>query len=137
MYAITTDHARHIVHVQISGFWSEDMLAPFSAELKAAVDSLRLAPGQHLVLIDVSDVAIQSQPVVAAFQKLIVHGPTRARRMALYTTQMLPRMQARRIAAVREDGSVFGSRAEAEAWLLAPDAAASAPISGAPVTTDN
>ncbi len=133
MYAITTDPARHIVHIQISGFWSEDMLGPFSAELKHAVDSLQVGPGRHLVLIDVSDVAIQSQTVVAAFQKLIVHGPTRARRMALYTTQMLPRMQARRIAAVREEGSVFGSRAEAEAWLLAPAADPAAD----PVTSDS
>ena len=120
MYAITTDDARHIVHIQISGFWSDDMLPPFAAELKQAVDSLRVGPGEHLILVDVSNVQIQSQTVVAAFQKLIVAGPTRARRMALYTTQMLPRMQARRIAAVREEGAVFGSRTEAEDWLLAP-----------------
>lgn len=121
MYAITTNHARHIVHIRISGFWTEDMLVPFSSELRRAVDSLRVASGSHLVLVDVSEVAIQSQSVVAAFQKLIVQGPTHAKRLALYTTQMLPRMQARRISGVRDNVAVFGSEIEAEEWLLAPE----------------
>lgn len=117
-YALRLAPAHGLLHMRIAGFWSHARIAHFASDLAAAVALLGTPPGAHLICCDVTDASIQSQDVVAAFQDLIAHGPTRARKLALFTTRVLPRMQARRIVGVREQIAVFATEAAALAWLL-------------------
>jgi uncharacterized protein (DUF2384 family) len=112
--------------MSIKGFWDGETLARFGTDLPAAVVRLGCSPGDHLVLCDVTEASIQPQQILEGLQGIVAAGPTRARKLALYTTNPLSRRQARRFEKLRDDLAVFGSEAEALAWLLKPAASQAA-----------
>jgi hypothetical protein len=109
--------ARKQVCLTISGFWNADTLGDFSVALFGAIKALGCGPGEHTLCCDVSNAAIQPQDIVTGFQKLIAGGPTHARKLALWTSRPLSRMQSRRLLAVRDNIAVFDNEAAALSWL--------------------
>lgn len=111
--------ARKLVCLTISGFWNAETIGNFAVDLFEAIGALHCAPGEHTLCCDVSNAAIQAQDIVSAFQRLIAEGPTRARKLALWTNRPLSRMQSRRLMAVRDNIAVFDNAGDARRWLAA------------------
>lgn len=118
-YSFTISKARKEVCLTISGFWAAETIASFAVDLQNAVSELCCAPGEHTLCCDVSNAAIQRQDILQAFRDLIVDGPTRARKLALWTSSPLSRMQSRRLVPLRSTIAVFDNEAEARIWLAA------------------
>ena len=95
-YSFRVYKPQKLVMVTICGFWSQATLTSFSAELRRA---------------------IQGQDILSGFRELIVSGPTRADKLAMWTTSPLSRMQSRRLLDSRPDMAVFDNEADAKRWL--------------------
>ncbi|CAN5118529.1 hypothetical protein BH10PSE12_BH10PSE12_11230 [soil metagenome] len=119
MHTITTDPERLLVLANLSGFMTRNEVAMFMVSEQAAAASLSARSGQHLLLVDASDCALQSQEVVAAFQHAVTHCALKARRIAVVTGPTLSRLQARRVLD-REDAMAFNDMQEAQDWLFSP-----------------
>ena len=119
MHTINTDLATGIIEIEVEGFWDRDHVADFARDLNVAARAIAATGRRHTSLYDYSRAAIQTQQVVAALQQLAEHAEHKSRRVALYTGGQLARLQAKRIAAVRDDIAVFDDRGAALAWLMA------------------
>lgn len=118
-FTIELDHARDLVRIRLSGFFSTDDVDRFQAELLLA--HRRLGCGRRggpLTINDISDMAIQSQDVVARWGAFIADPAHRSRRLAFVVGSTLARMQLQRVIAGR-DAKVFTAADEAERWLFA------------------
>jgi hypothetical protein len=118
------DAARDYLHVTLRGFFDRASVERFVAERAEAFAQLRCARNQHVTLIDIRDVSIQSQESVAIFQTAIDDPRMASRRLAFVVAKSLARMQARRIAEHRS-ARFFESHDEAEAWLFEQDVSGS------------
>lgn len=122
-YTFEVDHGRNLMRIWLGGFFSPADVAEFVQERNRAHRRLRCALNDHLALVDMREMAVQSQDSVAAFQ-LVLSDPTfTARKLAFVITRSLARMQLRRTAASR-DAAYFENVEEAERWLLRDDAGA-------------
>ena len=117
MYCITVNAASGIIEVGVSGFWSVAEVDDFAVALRHAIHSVRVTGKRHRMLYDYSAAAIQPQDVIAALQALARDIATPAARTALFTGGRFARLQANRIAAVRDDIRLFDDRSSAMAWL--------------------
>lgn len=99
----------------LAGFFSLPEVAAYSAETEALIERCSLAHGGYRILIDVSECAIQSQDVTAAFSRHVA-GVPRSRRVAVVTTSPIIRMQIRRIVG-RPELAVFEDLPEARIWI--------------------
>lgn len=125
-FTIDLDPARDLVRIRLSGFFSVDDVGRFQAELLLAHRRLGCAHrGGPLTINDISDMAIQSQDVVACWEAFLADPAHRSRRLAFVVGSTLARMQLQRTIRGR-DAKVFTTVDEAERWLLAnaPDVAA-------------
>lgn len=96
--------------------------------MATALLQLRCPPGQHLTLVDMREMDIQSQDAVAQFEQLLSTPAVRSRKIAFIVARSLARLQIKRAASHR-DAEFFEDQATAEAWLVtqtAPDPALSA-----------
>ena len=116
-YDIDVDVAHDLVRITMSGFFSEREIADFVAARNRAHALLRCGPHDHVTLVDIRDMRIQSQDSVAVFQKVLNDPERTSRKLAFVTAQSLARLQVRRAASGRE-AEYFNDPAEAEAWLL-------------------
>lgn len=105
----------------LEGFFDAETFAGFVRERRAAFAKLTCAPNAHLTLVDLTNCALQSQTITAAFQTVMADATTRSRRMAFVFGDSPTRMQIRRILAARDDVGLFADEATAMAWLKAPD----------------
>lgn len=119
MYSIRTDIAAGMIEVEVAGFWTVDEVKAFGHDVGEAARTIATTGASHVLLCDYSKAAIQSQEVVTAFQVLVLSFPHKSRKLALYTTGPFARMQARRVARLRDTMAVFDDRASALEWLLA------------------
>lgn len=117
------DHARNLVRLTLAGFFDESSLQTFAAARTTAFAKLRCAPNSHLVLVDIRDMKIQSQEVVARFGELLSDRRFFARRLAFVVGSTLARLQLLRALKSRQ-AQTFTSSKDAEAWLFAGDAIA-------------
>lgn len=118
-FDIGVDPARDLVRIRLGGFFSPDDLGAFMPEFRRAYAELRCGPNEHLTLVDVRELAIQSQEAVAQFAALLADPRFHARRLACVAACTLARSQLNRALAARRDARVFAEPAEAEAWVLA------------------
>ncbi len=116
-FSITIDIPRDLICVTMAGFFTPDDIARFSAERNRIHLALRCQPNQHLTLVDMRGMVIQSQESVDRFQALLANPATRSRRIAFVVARSLSRMQIKRAAASRDAG-YFMTTDEAMAWLL-------------------
>lgn len=122
-FSIVVDPDLDLVRISMSGFFHPADVANFVAERHVAHKQLRCGPNQHLTVVDIRDMAIQSQDAVAAFQKALHTPSVYSRRIAIITRNSLSRTQVRRAADGR-DIAYFDDPAAAEEWLLSGDAQA-------------
>lgn len=119
MITVTTDPARKLVRARMSGMLTVAEVGIFEREEQAAVRAMGLGSNEYDLLVETEGNLIQTQDVMAAFGKMMLNVPLKARRIATVRDGVLTRMQSKRIAKLRDGTSeVFDSLAEAEAWLF-------------------
>lgn len=116
-----------MIRIRTAGLFGPVDIAQFLEARRAAHEELGLPPNQHLTLNDMSELKIQTQEAVVAFQQIMADPAFRSRRVAFVTPRSLARAQIRRAVAERHDCRCFDSIDEAEAWLLAADAVEAPP----------
>jgi hypothetical protein len=123
MYTIDVDPGRRLLLLTLEGFWEMETVRAFARDQQAAVARLGCAPGEHLVLADLSRFKIQSQEVVAMCKAFIDGATNSSRRLALVAGAGLARIQYKRVMG-RDAMRMFPTIAEAQDWLFedVPDA---------------
>lgn len=116
MYSITVDRAHRIVRAEMSGFFSPDEVAAFARDEQVAAASLGCPSGTFGLLLVAQAAVLQSQGVVASFQRLLADLPLKAGRIAVVCEGALLTMQVRRIMTA-ERTAVFDQPDEALAWI--------------------
>jgi hypothetical protein len=116
-FSIDVDPARNLVQITMAGFFGDDDVARFLAARAKAHRALRCGPNEHLTVNDVSEMKIQSQEMVVAFQTMLGAPDYRSRKLAFIVGPTLTRSQLARAIASR-DARCFRDRALAEAWLF-------------------
>ena len=117
-FTIMLEPSASLIVITMGGFFEEGEVAPFGQEIAKAVASLPCPASEHKKLCDISEMAIQSQETVAAFQTLLANKAIQSRRLAFVTTRTLARFQARRLNA-RPGIAFFADERSARAWLSA------------------
>lgn len=117
-YTIRTEPDRDLMRVTMHGFFSLSDVDRYHAAIAAASETLNVPPAQQLMLNDISDMKIQSQEIVAAFQRVMADPRYAGRRVGFVATSSLARAQLSRILGGRA-ARIFATEAEAEAWLFA------------------
>ena len=123
-FSFRVDPARDLVHVVLAGFFSADAVAQFTAVRDAEMAKLRCGRNEHLTLVDIRDMKIQSQDSVNDFQRVLSNPQTRGRAIAFVVAQSLARQQALRVAAGRRHAAYFDTMEAAERWLFDENRAA-------------
>lgn len=116
--ALSSIASTALVKVAIRGFWDERLMRAFAHDFVAEMRKVDSGENRHLVLVDLSSAAIQSQDVFEAFRAMLVGGQTTARRLAIFTGSVPMRMEARRVTTLRQNIALFDSEAKAMAWLM-------------------
>jgi hypothetical protein len=117
MYEITTEPARRLVRLKLTGMLTPEIVSRLYRDEHHAIQEMGCRLGEHLCIVDLTSCPLQVQMVAEAF-KSEIGSTAKARRLALYTGNALGRIQARRIARERDDVALFERREEAEAWLF-------------------
>lgn len=126
IYKVEVDPAEPVVRHYLAGFFEEADVARYRAARDAAHRRLTCAPNAHVTLVDIRDMKIQQQEVVAAFAAMMGEPQHRSRKLAFVVAQSLARLQLLRAIANR-GARCFTSIEDAEAWLLADDDGDEAP----------
>lgn len=120
-FSFTLDAARHLIGVEMSGFYAHDDIARFRTGLTAALRQLNEKPNEHLMLVDIRQMKVQSQESVEGFRSFFNDDRIRSRRLAIVVASSLSRSQVKRAASGR-GAEYFVCVADAEDWLLADPA---------------
>jgi hypothetical protein len=118
VFTITTDEARKLMTVTMSGFLTPEDATSCAAQVQISAAAIGWRTGEFLLLVDSLESSVQSQSVIEAFQAGIAASSLRARKIAVLSTSSLARMQTKRIVTGKVAG-MFENRAEAEQWLFA------------------
>lgn len=118
-FSIDVDISRSLVRITMSGFFEPEDIRRFVAARDLKHRQLTCARNEHLTLVDIRGMHIQSQESVGQFAKLLANPQFASRCIAFVVTQSLARMQIKRAAARRGAGFFTDDFAAAEAWLLA------------------
>ena len=115
-YDIRADPAQGMIHIRMGGFFSEADVQSFAASYRAELR--HVAHPSQLTLVDIRDMKIQAQDIVAAFGAVMASPDIRSRKLAFLCGSTLARLQAQRLTD-RDGVAFFDDMAAAEAWLLA------------------
>jgi hypothetical protein len=116
-FSITVDTARDYVEVFLRGFLDGEVVADFDAAYRAAKAQLSADRSKHLALIDITELKIQAQNVIADFGLMLSDPAIRSARLAFVVGESPAKMQLRRL--VHENTATFDTVAEAQNWLFA------------------
>jgi hypothetical protein len=119
-FKIDVDHGNHVVRMCLSGFFAAADIEQLTIARDAAHRTLRCEPNDHVTMVDMRDMKIQSQDSVVAFSAVLANPAMRSRKLAFVVASSLARAQIKRAAAGREAG-YFTCPLEARIWLLKPD----------------
>jgi len=100
----------------MSGFFGPEDITRFTVERDAAHLKLRCGPNQHVTLVDIRGMHIQSQGSVAGFQKVLSNPRTTGKRLGFVVARSLARYQLKRAAEGRAV-EFFTSEDECLRWL--------------------
>ncbi|SEN36018.1 hypothetical protein SAMN05192583_2601 [Sphingomonas gellani] len=118
-FTIQTEPDRRLVHITMAGFFMPDDIAGFAQAAGRAILGMPCPPNEHVTLVDICAMNIQSQTSVDGFARLLNTPTIRSRKIAFVVDTSLCRMQIQRAASGRDAG-FFKTVEEAEAWLF-PD----------------
>jgi hypothetical protein len=124
-FSFDVDPARDLVQITMAGFFTPADIIAFRAEQDSEHRKLTCAPNHHLTINDITGMKVQSQEMVASFQAVLANPAHRSRRLAFIVSRTLARSQVMRALNGRH-ARCFENRAEAEAWLFAPEETAAA-----------
>lgn len=120
MFSVVVDMERGCFETAINGFWTLDTLADFRRAVTDAGMRIQRETGALPVsLCDYTNASIQSQEVIAAFTEMMNNPIVRSRRVAMFTSSVMAKMQAQRATRDRAEIRFFTDRDEARAWLFA------------------
>ncbi len=118
-FSIDVDPLTSTVSITMSGFFEDTDIERFVACRNTEHLRLRCSPNEHVTLIDIRGMNIQSQASVEQFANVISDPTYASRKIAFVVERSLARMQIQRAAAGRDAG-FFLSQEEAETWLRLP-----------------
>ena len=121
-FRIIADPRRHLLRIALMGHWEVADVLEYKAALGDAVQRMRAEgclPGSISALVDTRDGGVQSQDVVAAWQKELGSTTPAPRRLATIVSSALLRRQVDRIAIANQ--RLFDNENEAMAWLLSSE----------------
>lgn len=121
-FTIDTDATRNLIAIRMRGFFTLADVARYHAAVVRASDALGGPAARQVMLNDISDMQIQSQDIVAAFQRVMGDPRYLGRRVGFVAVSSLARAQLSRVIGSRT-ARIFATAAEAEAWLFAAPAA--------------
>lgn len=107
-----------LIRITMSGFFEPADIASFKAARDEAHQGLRSKPNQHLTLVDMTSLLIQSQETVEGFRQLLMNPAFASKRIAIVVSQTLARMQIERAAAGRDVSFFVDDVAAARSWIL-------------------
>jgi hypothetical protein len=116
-FSLKVDAERNLLRVTLAGFFEPADIAAFVQARNAAYALLRCAPNQHVTLVDIRDMDIQSQDSVAEFNRVLSDPAGKGKRLAFIVAKSLARLQVKRAAAGRY-AAYFVSEDDAEQWLM-------------------
>jgi len=119
-FTVRAEPARDLIRISMAGFFSRDDIQAFYDARAAEHKRLTCGPNQHLTLNDLTEMKVQSQDAVAAFQELLGDPAYRSRKLAFVVDRTLAKSQLMRALNGR-DAKCFEDRVEAERWLFAYD----------------
>jgi hypothetical protein len=119
-FTVTADPARDLIRIKMSGFFTPADIEAFYAARAAEHAKLTCGRNSHLTLNDLTEMKVQAQDVVAAFQSLLADPAYRSRRLAFVVSRTLARSQLTRALDSRT-ARCFEDAATAQAWLLIAD----------------
>jgi hypothetical protein len=118
MYRIELDVDRHLVKVEMEGFWSSSDFDEFMKNEHAELSRLRCRPGDHILLCDLTKLNVVTAEVAERISRdLNSQGSKDAKWLALVTNSMLLKMQMQRMM-TRDNAMIFDGVGAAEAWLF-------------------
>ncbi|MDP1027093.1 hypothetical protein Q5H91_07705 [Sphingomonas sp. KR1UV-12] len=124
-FSLAVDVEHSFIRVTLAGFFTPTDIARFDAARAEAHQRLKCRQGDHVTLVDMREMKIQSQESVGAFQALIANPRYHGRRIAIVVASSLARSQIKR-AATGRGAAYFHSIESAEAWLQESDCKAAA-----------
>lgn len=122
-HRIIVDRPRKLVIVEAYAVLSPEDSSWVGEELRAAIRTFGDEIGQHVTLYDVSGVPAVPTATIDMMMEAFDHPAVRAlwaRKVAFVVTNATGRMQAKRLQKIRPDFGIFGDRASAIEWLVAP-----------------
>ena len=117
-FSFQVDPSGGLVRARLIGLLNAQDVQDYFVEQKKAVVDAGGTFAHHSLLLDIRDWSVQTQDVVAAFQRQLGSGGTLALRSAIVCGSALIRLQLQRILKGRADARVFDALEPAEAWLM-------------------
>ena len=121
MFNVTVDIERGCFESTIFGFWTLETISDFHRAVTEAGRRIQATGRAPISLCDYTGAMTQSQEVIAALTKIMENPIVRSRRVAMYTGDVMPRMQAVRATRNRPEFRFFTDKDEARAWLIAEE----------------
>lgn len=131
MYAFETSHEDRIITLRMGGVMSIEEAHACAAAKEAEVDRLGPPYDDHSTLVDVRELRVQPQDILAIFTNFVAATRHKSRRIAIVGGEGTARMQFRRIAEsapLRAGMRFFTDIGEARAWLEDDMAGAADPL---------
>lgn len=116
LYSLSHHASRNALNIAIEGFWNLETFFDFQRDVSGYARRLTLGGRRHLVLVNVSKIAIQTQEVIQYFRVLLETEQPRPGKIAFVAATALSRMQTRRLL-VRDTVRLFEDLSSAERWL--------------------
>lgn len=117
-FFIAADPLLDLIQIDMSGFFDEADIAAFELARNDAHRQLRCGPNEHLTLVDIRCMLIQSQESVVGFKRILENPIYRSKRIAIVVSRTLARMQIQRAAANRDVRYFSEDTSVAREWLL-------------------
>ncbi len=117
-FAIAADPLLGLIQIDMSGFFLEADIRAFEEARNEAHSQLRCGPNEHLTLVDIRSMQIQSQEAVAAFKQILDNPAYKSKRIAIVVSHTLARMQIERAAVDRDVMYFSEDLLVARKWLL-------------------
>lgn len=117
-YSFDIDPNRDLARITMGGFFSPDDVARFRQARDTAYQQLTCGPHEHVTLVDMRGMHIQSQEAVAEFTKLFADPAYASKALAIVVSRSLARLQVQRAAAGRTVAYFTEDMEAAERCLL-------------------
>jgi hypothetical protein len=117
MLTVTRAMGRRQLKIALAGHVGAEDVQCFARDYQAALRDAGWGSREFDLVIDATAANVQPQEAAIAFETLIRHAPTKARRIAIILSSQLAALQAKRLFAERDGAAIFFDRIGADRWL--------------------